>query len=106
MPALDFDANGNLLVTFYDRRDDTGTDPNVDYRLYRSRIDENGQALQSNLMVGNFASTPQLSWTRPEFIGDYHETWMTPVNGIDTWYASWTGEANNNADIFLSTIQP
>ncbi len=103
MPALDFDANGNLLVTFYDRRDDIN---NVDYRLYRTRIDENGQALQSNAKVSNFASTPDDKWTRAKFIGDYHETWMTPVNGIDTWYSSWTGEANNNADIFLSTIQP
>jgi len=46
MPALDFDANGNLVVTFYDRRDDNH---NIDYRLYRGRIDENGQSLQSKL---------------------------------------------------------
>ena len=102
-PALDFDANGNILVTFYDRRDDPS---NIDYRLYRARIDENGQPLQSNVAVSNFASTPQSGWGVPYFIGDYHETWMTPVNGIDTWYSCWTGESNNNADIFLSTIQP
>jgi len=103
MPALDFDARGNVLVTFYDRRLDSN---NINYNLYRAWIDQNGRPIKPNQRVSNFDSTPNSNWPRPIFIGDYHETWMTTVNGRDTWHSSWTGENRNNADIFISTIHP
>ncbi|GAB4365639.1 MAG: hypothetical protein Kow0060_23090 [Methylohalobius crimeensis] len=104
-PALDFDTSGNLIVTFYDRRDDP---LNVSYRLYRAYIDPDGNHLPptQNQAVSPFFSTPQSNWSFPNFIGDYHESWSTVLNGVTIWFSSWTGTSNNYADIFISTIQP
>jgi len=102
-PALDFDAKGNVLVTFYDRRDDRN---NINYHLYKAWINQNGRPISRNRRVSSFASTPNSGWPRSNFIGDYHETWMIPLNSRDTWFSSWTGEYRDNADIFISTIRP
>ena len=104
MPALDFDATGDHVITFYDRRDDT---TNTSYRLYRAYTDIGGSAIQSNQDASLFSSTAQNSWTVGPFIGDYHETWNTSINGVSTWLSSWIGvNTNNNSDVFISTIQP
>ncbi len=53
MPALDFDSSGNLVVTFYDRRDDPN---NLLYHLYMAHIDSNGTRLEPTSRVSNFQS--------------------------------------------------
>ena len=103
MPALDFNAAGNVLATFYDRRDDPD---NVNYSLYRAWINSSGYPLSGNQSVSTFSSTPMANVAQPRFLGDYHETWMSTISGMDIWYSSWVGENSGNMDIFLSTIQP
>jgi len=103
MPALDFNASGNVLITFYDRRDDPS---NVNYRLYRAWINSSGSPYTGNQAVSQFSSFPVSTGDIPPFLGDYHETWMSTYNGMDTWFSSWIGEDAGNADVFISAIQP
>ncbi len=104
MPALDFNGSGDVLVTFYDRRDDPN---NVDYRLYSASLNASGIPYSPNQVVSLFSSTPIPFLTgKLPFLGDYHETWMSQINGVDTWYSSWIGEENNHSDVFLSAIHP
>ncbi len=103
LPALDFDSAGNVLVTFLDRRDDPD---NLAYRLYRAWIDADGSALAPNRAVAPFSSTPARGAPLPGFLGDYHETWMTPVNGVATWFSAWIGEGGDGPDVFVSAIRP
>jgi len=96
LPALDFDSTGNVMSTFYDRRNG-GTG----YRLYRAYINDVGTALLANQDVST------VTHTTTDFIGDYHEIWNTNINGISTWISSWVGVNNaSNRDIFLSPIRP
>jgi hypothetical protein len=74
MPALDTDAAGNMLVDWYDRREDPN---NQRYMLYGAKIASNGSPV-----MGNFAITTNP--TDPagfhdygaglRFLGDYHQT--------------------------------
>ncbi|HEB66913.1 MAG TPA: hypothetical protein ENI93_03100 [Gammaproteobacteria bacterium] len=84
MPALDFSAAGDVLATFYDRRDDPN---NVNYRLYRAWFNASGFPISGNQPVSAFSSTPMENVVQPRFIGDYHEAWMSTVDGEDTWYS-------------------
>ena len=72
MLALDFDLTGNMIVTFYDRRDDSS---NIKYHLYSARIDSSGIRLEPNIRVSTFQSNPQNYTVDPRFIGDYHDIW-------------------------------
>jgi hypothetical protein len=75
MPALDFDTNGgNLIVTFYDRRDDPS---NLRYHEYMTRISPAGVNLAPNARVSTFQTNPTSysNW----FIGDYQDLWSQTV---------------------------
>ncbi len=110
-PALDFDTNGDLLVTFYDRRNDFA---NNRYRLYRTRINSFGQPLPSDptdQLVNPVGTSPNIAWSIPGFIGDYHEVWSDVLNGQITWFSSWIRGRNavqfpTDSDNFVATIQP
>jgi len=108
MPALDFDVSGNLVVTFYDRRNDPN---NLKYELYMARIDSNGNILDVNQRVSNFQSDPQFytdNTGKANFIGDYHDVWSQPYAGIEYYFSAWIGipPSNNIGDVYWSLIQP
>jgi hypothetical protein len=101
MPALDYDSNGNVIVGFYDRRDDPS---NLRYHLYVSHINATGGSLEPNLRVSTFQSDP----TSYPFIGDYQDIWCEPETGTGTDYFldSWVGISSQPIqDIYLSLIQ-
>jgi hypothetical protein len=100
MPALDFDSTGNLIVTFYDRRDDPN---NILYHEYMAHIDSNGNLLEPNARVSTFQSNPQ---NYPHsFIGDYQDIWDQSFSSGEFYLSAWVG-IPNVGDIYLSGIQP
>ncbi len=104
MPALDFDSTGNMIVTFYDRRDDW---QNIGYHLYSARINSGGNRLEPNIQVSTFQSDPG-RYTDPlfeDFIGDYQDVWSQDFGGIEYYLPSWVG-IPNDGDIWMSAIQP
>lgn len=108
MPALDFDLTGNLIVTFYDRRDDPN---NLLYNLYMAHIDSSGNPLQSNGWVSTFQSNPNFYTSqtgKANFIGDYQDNWSQAFSGIEYYLPSWVGIPTTTGigDIYLSAIQP
>ena len=100
MPALDFDGTGNLIVTFYDRRDDPN---NLLYHEYMAHIDSNGNLLEPNTRVSTFQSNP-LNYPH-SFIGDYQDIWDQSFSTGEFYLSGWVG-IPSVGDIYLSGIQP
>ncbi len=108
MPALDYDMSGNLVVTFYDRRNDLN---NLKYDLYMARIDSNGNRLDVNQRISTFQSDSSFSpspWGYGSFIGDYHDVWSQLYLGTEYYLPAWIGipPSNNVVDTYFSLIQP
>jgi hypothetical protein len=111
MPALDFDRSGNLLVTFYDRRNDYFDLSNLYYNLYKASITPTGGSFASNANVSSAPSNPL--WYQNRFIGDYHDVWSETETtyDIDLYLPSWVrirevGGQAHVGDIYVSLIQP
>ncbi len=102
MPAIDFDLTGNMIVTFYDRRDDW---QNILYHLYSARINSSGNRLEPNIRVSTFQSDPRNYTVYTNFIGDYQDVWSQASGGVDYYFPSWVG-IPNVGDIWVSAIQP
>lgn len=108
MPALDYDTSGNLITTFYDRRNDSN---NILYDQYMSRINSNGSRLQPDSRVSTFQSNPQFytgQTGRANFIGDYQDIWSHNFAAGEYYLSSWVGIPTTTGigDIYLSAIQP
>jgi len=108
MPALDFDGNGNMIVTYYDRQDDCS---NNYYYEYYTKIDSTGSQLSAPAKVNTFQSDPTentfLSGTLYEyrFIGDYQQVWGDSGSPI-TWHSAWIGApVSGSSDCNYSQIQ-
>ncbi len=105
MPALDFDSTGNMIVTFYDRRDDW---QNIGYHLYSARINSGGNRLEPNIRVSTFQSDPRkypYTVDGKYFIGDYQDVWSQDFGGVEYYLPSWVG-IPDDGDIWISAIQP
>lgn len=99
-PALDVDASGNLLVTYYS----TANDPyfNDLYQSYFTRIDSSGSILQSDTNIASFFSDPSTLAVVQYFLGDYQDVWFDGAK----WRSVWVGvPSSSHADIYLSKIQ-
>lgn len=103
LPALDFDRSGNLVVTFYDRRDDGN---NILYHEYMARIDSSGNPLQSNTRVSASQTDPRYYTQYPCFIGDYQDIWEQTISNTDKFFSSRVGITNAVGDIYISEIVP
>lgn len=107
MPALDFDTTGNLVVTFYDRRDDPA---NFLYHVYMARINSSGGNLQSNTQISTFQSDARKysSGSYLRFIGDYQDVWNQQLAvGGEYYFPVWIGIPSTNiGDVYLSGILP
>jgi hypothetical protein len=104
MPALDFDPNGNILVTYYDSKIDCFK--NRKYNLRFTRIDERGNCIRdaSGNCVRGLASSlvSDTSTVNPRFIGDYQDVWWE--DGL--FHCAWIGIPSvGNTEVYLTRIQ-
>ena len=111
MPALDSDQNGNVLLGWYDRRNDPN---NIDYQYFVRYITSTGgatglgsqqaSAFSSRASIQQWNGT-QWVWVRDPnyFLGDYHAIWRW--NG--RWNASWAGRptATLVGDNYVSDVR-
>ena len=106
LPALDFDTSGNLIVTFYDRRNDGAA--NMKFHEYMSRIDPNGNRLQPDTRISADPFDPRTYTDKPSFVGDYQDIWDWTYTFGQYYVSVWVGltKATGYGDIYLSAIQP
>ena len=108
MPALDY-IGSDLVVPFYDRRDDPG---NKVYRQYYAFIHSDGTPIQANQEISTFPSDPTLHTDLTgdaNFIGDYQDCWTwTYSGGATRGISSWIGikDSTSIGDVYLSQIIP
>jgi hypothetical protein len=83
MPALDFDANGNDVVTYYDQKVNCG---NTIYDLRFVQTDGRGNILQAPTLASSFEPDPQYDPGQHGatyfFIGDYQSIWLDGSNSV------------------------
>ncbi len=76
MPAIDFNSAGNVVIAFYDRRDDP---QNKKYHEYYAYLNVDGVRLEPNTRITSSQSDPTLISTVAGadafFIGDYQSLW-------------------------------
>ncbi|MEW6570334.1 MAG: sialidase family protein [Nitrospirota bacterium] len=104
MPGIDFDTSGNMIVTFFDRREDPN---NLFYHEYMARINPTGTRLEPNKRVSTFQSDPRAYpyYSTYIFMGDYQDNWdWTSLLG-EYYISSWVG-IPSVGDIYISVIQP
>lgn len=99
MPALDFNSQGNVVVTYYDRHADPS---NLAYRGYEAFINASGTRLDANdQWMGGFDSTVPANG----FIGDYQGVWdWTYATGGERAIGSWIGITGTINDNWLTQI--
>jgi hypothetical protein len=110
-PALDPDANGNYMITWYDRRDDVN---DRKYLVYGARVDASGNALEANNVIvhSNIRASdpnqfPADSGGR-RYMGEYQDIW----EWLGTWYAitMYAPDPSNGGsgqpDVYIVRIQP
>lgn len=99
MPALDFDANGNLIVSYYDRQRDCN---NSLYDSFFTKIDSSGSSLQSPTRISGTQSDPSVA---SQFIGDYQGMW-SDANSPVGWHGAWIfSPSGGNVDTEWTLIQ-
>jgi hypothetical protein len=101
MPALDFNTSGNLMVTFYDKRNDP---QNHRYQLFGAWVNHNGQNLQPNELA-----SPLQSAFNSGFIGDYHETYSHTLFGTERFFTAWIHAEEGQppvSDTYVSELSP
>lgn len=97
MPALDFNTSGNMVFTFYDRRNDPN---NILYQQFFAYADSTGTRLEANKQIGTLSSDP-----RNVFIGDYQDVWDHTYPDGESATNSWIGRpAGINPELYLSRI--
>ncbi len=106
MPSIDFNSAGNVVVGFYDRRNDPG---NILYDQFFAFVSPDGVAIQSNLRVSTFMSDPRfhnVNTGLANFIGDYQDMWDDSYLDGESATNSWIGIQNSTiiGDIFFSRI--
>jgi hypothetical protein len=106
MPAVDFNSSGNLLIPFYDRRDD-GTQ-NILYHHYVAEVGPSGNALDINRRVSTFQSDPRrhtATTGSAGFIGDYHDVWSFTYPEGERLTSVWIGIPSTTiGESYLSKI--
>jgi hypothetical protein len=96
-PSLDVDANGNVNVGFYDRRDNP---PDIVCRYYVSRSSDGGVTFQPNVKASDNFFNPNLN-AQGGFIGDY-----TGLAASDrSVHGVWTDERNGDNDVYTARVQ-
>jgi hypothetical protein len=102
MPALDFDTSGNVLVTWYDRKDDSG---NILYHQYLTYVTSDGLRLQAPTRVSSFQSNP-MAGPQPGFVGDYQDVWDWTFSSGEKYHNVWVGipTSTDIANIYVSGI--
>lgn len=106
MPAVDFNSAGNLLISFYDRRDDGAQ--NILYHHYVAEVGPSGNALDVNRRVSTFQSDPRRHTSTTGFagfIGDYHDVWTFTYPEGQRMTSVWIGIPSTTiGEAYLSKI--
>lgn len=91
IPGIDFNAAGNVVVTFYDRRNDTA---NVNYDQYFAYMNSSGVPIHGNVRISTFITDPRLytaTTGAARFIGDYQDVWDWTYNSGENAASAWIG---------------
>lgn len=120
MPAIDFNSNGNVVIAFYDRRDDLASvcldqngnmQANVCYHQYFAYVYPDGTPIpnEPNRRMSSFASNPGYhdgSDGPANFIGDYQDIWDHQFPEGEKATSGWIGirDSVNIGDPYLSRI--
>jgi hypothetical protein len=110
MPALDYTSAGNIIVAYYDRRDDVSNNVynNIRYREYYTYLTSSGAHVNSQ---ADFAASPAgmdpsiMSWYG-QGVGDYQDVWDDNYY-LETERASsaWIGAVTSlRSDLFFSRV--
>ena len=108
MPAMDYDRYGDVLVSFYDRRDDLN---NILYHEYVSKFHADGSDVQDQ-RVSATASDPSFdppppNTVDPHFIGDYQDAWVWTYADGDRLVSAWAAASAGLAgEIHISRTLP
>lgn len=109
-PALDADAAGNVLLAWYDRRNDAG---NVDYQQFAEYISPTGTPLAGGIQnVGTVTSRVSRfdgvsgTWVYDYFPGDYHEIFYWNYPDGPRFNDVWIGKpiGSTNGDVWVSEV--
>jgi hypothetical protein len=107
MPAVDADSSGNLLVDWYDRRNDSRDNL---YELWSAKILPNGTRIGNDFPVTTFSTNPNAfkSYLNPnigdaKFLGDYHQVFRfhDQSQWIDAFVAA---PAGGNSDLWMGFV--
>ncbi len=105
MPALDADSSGNVVVEWYDRRNDPN---NVLYELYGVKISSDGTRIGNEFPVTTFFTDPTAFKTyggapNHKFLGDYHTVFRfrDQSQWIDAFVAA---RLTGHSDIFTGYV--
>jgi hypothetical protein len=113
MPAIDFGASGEVLVSFYDRRDNPPPNyqANLLYNQYVAELQSDGTNLQ-NIKISAFPSDPTLispNWVDNHFLGDYQDAWIWSYPDGRKLASAWIGIPFNGSvigDVYVSRTAP
>jgi len=99
-PGLDFDAAGNLLVTWFDTR---FSPSNTQWRQVVRYITPTGALVNAGIGTTDIAHFDSQAPTNG-FIGDYHEVWRW--NGVwnDPWIG-WPTTGTLSSDLYFSWVK-
>lgn len=100
MPAVVADPTGDVIITWYDTRDDgsRGT-----YKPFYTYSSFQGTRLMDDFRFANFASNPGVYPFY--FIGDYQDVALLQSVGIPVFVASWVGIESGVGNIYVSRAQ-
>ncbi len=92
MPGIDYTSSGNLIVTFYDRREDAN---NISYHEYFAHVSAIGGYIEPNRRACPTcpASDPGTlvlpGAARDRFIGDYQDVWTDSYPEGERAISAW-----------------
>jgi hypothetical protein len=95
-PWLSVDANGNVVVIFMDRRNDSS---NLYFDIYMARSIDGGLTFEDNVLVTTTSSDPRTDF-EGTFLGDYNGC----VSTFDYSYPLWTDTRNGDQDAYTAII--
>lgn len=104
-PALDYDGNGNVLISYLSRRDDTLTTTNQSYRPYSVIISADGSTVvRGEQPTATFDTEANATNEALDgFIGDYHDAWFTDAYG--RFNIAWPGRPATSFETILTGVQ-
>jgi hypothetical protein len=107
-PAIDYDQNGNFLVSYYDRRDpppvtNPPTPSDVLYKVYVTKLYPNGSHVYADQAVTATFADPREDATKTFPLGEYQGLWTFDQN-VYAGYVFTRIAAQNQEDIYYTAM--